>query len=82
MKLDYQYMIIVKRCWSACVNRTLEVVKLLYIIKLLLLIIAAKWSSSYNQNEYEIYLKLTLLDGLTGDVDNLAHAIQVHRHAK
>ena len=75
-------MIIVKCCWSACVNSTLEVVKLLYIIKLLLLIIAAKWSSSYNQNEYEIYLKLTLLDGLTGDVNNLAHAIQVHRHAK
>ena len=75
-------MIIVKRCWSACVNSALEVVKLLYIIKLLLLIIAAEWSSSYNQNEYEIYVKLTLLDGLTGDVHNLAYAVQVHRPAK
>ena len=74
-------MIIVKRCWSAYVNSALEVVKLL-IVKLLLLIIAAGWSSSYNQNEWEIYVKLRLLDGLTGDVDNLAHAIQVHRHAK
>ena len=45
-------MIIVKRCWSAYmyVNSALEAVKLL-IIKLLLLIIAAEWSSSYSQNE-------------------------------
>ena len=43
-------MIIVKHGWSTSVNSALEVVNLV-IIKLSLLIIAAEWSSSYNQNE-------------------------------